>query len=365
MPFFSKFGGGGSHRFGLTRGASAPLTAPTSLALVSRTTTSVTLSFTAPTNTGGLPITNYQFNIDGGSYTAFSPADAETPVTITGLTAGTSYTVTLKAVNAVGAGPASAGLSVTTQAALTVQYVVVAGGGGGGNATDGGRGGGGGGGGYRSSVTGENSGRATAAEAALALSIATNYTVTIGGGGAGGSASGTNGGNSTFATITSTGGGRGGSLNQAPTSGQPGGCGGGGGGNVGGFPGGAGTAGQGFDGAAGTDGSGGGGGGSGSTGLTASPFSGGSGTASAITGTSVTRAAGGKGNNGGSAGGGNTGNGGGASSQAGGSGVVILKYPEDYTITIGAGLGGSTAAASGGFKVTTISSGSGNVSFAS
>jgi hypothetical protein len=44
--------------------------------------------------------------------------------------------------------------------------------------------------------------------------------------------------------------------------------------------------------------------------------------------------------------------------------VVILKYPDNLTITIGAGLTGSTAAPSGGFKVTTITAGTGNVSWA-
>jgi hypothetical protein len=56
--------------------------------------------------------------------------------------------------------------------------------------------------------------------------------------------------------------------------------------------------------------------------------------------------------------------GGGYSSGQGGSGVVILKYPDAYTITIGAGLTGSTPSPSGGFKVTTITAGTGNVSFA-
>jgi hypothetical protein len=49
---------------------------------------------------------------------------------------------------------------------------------------------------------------------------------------------------------------------------------------------------------------------------------------------------------------------------AGGSGVVILKYSDAFTITIGAGLTGSTAAPAGGFKVTTITAGTGNVSWA-
>jgi hypothetical protein len=47
----------------------------------------------------------------------------------------------------------------------------------------------------------------------------------------------------------------------------------------------------------------------------------------------------------------------------GGSGVVILRYPDTRTITIGAGLTGSTAT-DGSYKVTTFTAGSGNVSWA-
>jgi hypothetical protein len=93
--------------------ASAPVNAPTSLSAVPAST-SVAISFTAPTNDGGATITNYQYNINGGSFVALSPADATSPITISGLTAGTSYTATLEAVNIVGAGPASAGVSFTT-----------------------------------------------------------------------------------------------------------------------------------------------------------------------------------------------------------------------------------------------------------
>jgi hypothetical protein len=41
-----------------------------------------------------------------------------------------------------------------------------------------------------------------------------------------------------------------------------------------------------------------------------------------------------------------------------------LKYPDAYTITVGAGLTGSTGSPSGGFKITTITDGTGNVSWA-
>ena len=48
----------------------------------------------------------------------------------------------------------------------------------------------------------------------------------------------------------------------------------------------------------------------------------------------------------------------------GGSGVVILRYADTFTITIGAGLTGTTSSASGGYKRTTLTAGSGNVSWA-
>jgi hypothetical protein len=63
----------------------------------------------------------------------------------------------------------------------------------------------------------------------------------------------------------------------------------------------------------------------------------------------------------------NTGGGGGGSMYrtggSGGSGVVILKYPANRTITIGAGLTGTTSTV-GDNKVTTITVGTGDVSWA-
>jgi len=46
----------------------------------------------------------------------------------------------------------------------------------------------------------------------------------------------------------------------------------------------------------------------------------------------------------------------------GGSGCVVLLYPSGYTITIGSGLTGTTATV-GSNKVTTLTAGSGNVSW--
>jgi hypothetical protein len=64
----------------------------------------------------------------------------------------------------------------------------------------------------------------------------------------------------------------------------------------------------------------------------------------------------------------NTGGGGGGGrsgtpGSAGGSGIVILRYPTNLTITIGAGLTGSTSTV-GDNKVTTSTAGTGNVSWA-
>jgi hypothetical protein len=64
-----------------------------------------------------------------------------------------------------------------------------------------------------------------------------------------------------------------------------------------------------------------------------------------------------------SAGGTNTGGGGGGVG-AGGSGVVILRYPDAYNITVGAGLTGTQSSASGGYKRATITAGTGNVTWA-
>ena len=272
---------------------------------------------------------------------------------------------------------------------LTAEYLVVAGGGGGGTAYANGNGtGGGGAGGYRTNYGGTS----------LDLLTSTNYTITVGGGGAGGAtnSSGSNGNNSVFSTITSTAGG-GGGFNSG---GQNGGSGGGspayssspGSGNLGGYTPAEGTSGG--NGGTGSNYRGGGGGGASAAGASGdSTGNGGNGSSNSIAGSSVDYAGGGGGGcytnqsagTGGSGGGGNGGsgavNGGNGSNNtgggaggggwtgasfgfggAGGSGVVIIRYPNTYTVTIGAGLTGSTAT-DGSDKVTTFTAGTGNISF--
>lgn len=376
----------------------APPETPTSLSATALSTTSVSIAFTAG-SANGSPITNYKYALSTnsgstyGAFTAVDPADATSPITISGLTQNTAYYIKLKAVNDMGDSAESAAVTVTTLNTLTVDYLVVAGGGGGGGASNSVSGGAGAG-GLRSTVTASGGSPGTV-EPPLTLNLNSNYTVTVGAGGAGGvyhQNNGVKGNNSVFSTITSEGGGYG--PAQSLNGGNGGSGGGAGNGQGLGF--GTGTANQGFDGgkahpAAGTvaDSSG-SGGGAGGAGTNIGP--GGPGVATSISGSSVTYAGGGGGSRpgspagaGGTGGGGaggylangtsgsaNTGGGGGGCyggaslfvvGGAGGSGIVILRYPDTRTITIGAGLTGTESAASGGYKRATITAGSGNVSW--
>ena len=56
-----------------------------------------------PTIVGPVPaITNYQYSLNGGPPVALSPDDAVSPITISGLTNGTTYSITLQALDAAG-----------------------------------------------------------------------------------------------------------------------------------------------------------------------------------------------------------------------------------------------------------------------
>jgi len=362
-----------------------PTGAPTSVAVSgSPTTSTVTLTFTPGTD-GGSTITNYQYALSTnagstyGDFTALSPADGSSPITISGLVFGTTYSVKLKAVNALGTGSSeSASVSFTTDG-MPVEYLVVAGGGSGGSGTAGG----GGAGGYRSSVVGELSGGGASAETVLSVIRGTTYTVTVGPGGSSSGAvtsRGTSGSNSVFSTITSTGGGAGGNSAGSALPPLTGGSGGGGQAYASPSNGAAGTSGQGY---AGNNGDGNGGGGGGGAGAVGGFRGGGDGRASSITGSSVTRAGGGGGGGnldsgaGGSGGGGagsaytatngsaNTGGGGGGGwtyaggiGGAGGSGIVIVRYLT--SAASGATITGGTATTDGSYTVRTFT-GSGSL----
>ena len=89
--------------------------APTSLSATALDT-GVKITFT-PGADNGSALTNYEYQLDGGSWVAFSPADTTSPVTIFGLTNGTEYSIKLRAVNGVGTSPASDPVLVTPVAA--------------------------------------------------------------------------------------------------------------------------------------------------------------------------------------------------------------------------------------------------------
>ena len=230
---------------------------------------------------------------------------------------------------------------------LTCDYLVVAGGGGGAPSNAWYAGGGGGAGGYRTGT-------------GFSATAATGYSVTVGAGGTGSgnytTGSVTSGSDSTFSTVTSAGGGKGsgGHAGIATAGGS------GGGGGDASAAGGAGntpstTPSQGNNGGTGSNYSAGGGGGAGSVGANSATINnggaGGSGS-TWVNGTTYAGGGGGGGNStggsGGSGGGGlggnnaaqqigaagtaNTGGGGGGGgdwgSGAGGSGVVIIRYPK-------------------------------------
>jgi titin len=74
----------------------------------------VSVAFTAPSSDGASAVTNYEYTVNGGlSWTAVSPAASSSPVVITGLANGTTYSVGLRAVNRSGRGAASTFTSAT------------------------------------------------------------------------------------------------------------------------------------------------------------------------------------------------------------------------------------------------------------
>jgi hypothetical protein len=307
------------------------LAAPTSLSLSFNSTTGVVTGTwgTAPTGSTGAVL----FTPTGAVLNFSSTASgATTTVTNSQFNNNVSNELVVAFKNSSGAIGLGSTLSLSMATIqITGDYLVVAGGGSGGGSVGVSQyasGGAGGAGGYRYFTS---------------QTIPISFNITVGAVAAPGSTSGSSkGNNSSFDSTSATGGGRGGQNFPAGGSNVGGNGGSGGSGST--------TAGTGNEGGyspsegnnASTS-SGGGSGGAGKT--TGSPPAGGDGTSNSITGTAVTYAAGGSGGSGSTSGGANTGNGGQAGIQgttpgSGGSGVVILAYPDTYAalISIGAGL---------------------------
>jgi len=333
---------------------SAPLSfqtlaaAPTGLSASGATASAITISFTQATG-GGATISNYKYALSTnggasyGAYTALSPADSTSPITITGLAASQSYFVKIRAVTSAGDGTESSATSFTTLTAFptSVEYIAVGAGAGGRPDTAGSGGvvgGGGGGGGM--------------ASGSFNIATSTTYTCTVGAGGAGSfpATSGTN------TTITGSG------LST--------------------ITGGGGQAGTGYPAVPGAGGSASGGttnqtGGAGGNGGAFRAPSGGSGNASSITGSSVTYGGGGggaRGGFGGAGGGGqggqgsngfsgtnNLGGGGGGAEEyndiywqggAGGHGVVIIRHSN--TLRQASTFTGTSVVNTGGYLIYTF-----------
>lgn len=171
-----------------TIGPTATVPDPPTDLVATTTRLSASIAFTAPTNNGGSAILSYTVTSSPGGFTATGSAS---PITVTDLSNGTSYTFTAVATNALGDSVASSvSNSVTPTLVLTrrvftsndvwvaptgvtsVDYILVGGGGGGGGSSDN-CGAGGGGGGVVETGT-------------YAVVPGTSYTVVVGTGGAGG-----------------------------------------------------------------------------------------------------------------------------------------------------------------------------------
>jgi hypothetical protein len=97
---------------------------PTITSITSVSDKALTVAFTAPTYDGTNTITNYQYSLDGNlTFTSLDPVDDTSPITITGLANGVTYSVTIRAVTSVALGEPSndvEGIPATTPSAPSI-----------------------------------------------------------------------------------------------------------------------------------------------------------------------------------------------------------------------------------------------------
>lgn len=102
-----------------------PPPAPTTL-ISTPLSSSAQIAFTDPISNGGATITNYEYSTNNGStWQALSPTDATSPITIPGLTDGTTYAIKIRAVNSYGSGTASEPVSVLVGLLSQITNLVV------------------------------------------------------------------------------------------------------------------------------------------------------------------------------------------------------------------------------------------------
>jgi hypothetical protein len=88
--------------------------APT-ITSITPASTQLSVNFAAGSNNGAA-ITNYKYSLNGGAFIALPTPDTITPISITGLTDGTSYAVRILAVTGVGDGESSTAVTATPTA---------------------------------------------------------------------------------------------------------------------------------------------------------------------------------------------------------------------------------------------------------
>lgn len=101
-----------------------PPSAPT-IDSITANNTSLTIYF-SPGSSNGSTVSNYKYSLNSGAFAALSPTDASTPVTISGLTNGTTYSIKIKAVSNLGDGLESLAISSTPSASASVSISLTA-----------------------------------------------------------------------------------------------------------------------------------------------------------------------------------------------------------------------------------------------
>ncbi len=119
----SACGGGGGGGGSSTSTSSNTVPGAPTIGVATAGSSQASISFTAPTSTGGLDITSYTASCVTGTTAAVTGSATSSPIVVTGLTNGSAYSCSVTATNSLGVGAASSTVSVTpvssTQVVLT------------------------------------------------------------------------------------------------------------------------------------------------------------------------------------------------------------------------------------------------------